>query len=317
MQKLLFTNAGRRTYLVQFALELQASGYPIEVHVSDCSVLSASMHVSPRIFTHVLPAVLEDPDAYIQALFDLVARAGITLVFPLSDLDPLLLAQNRERFLDLGCRLVVASADVIERCNDKRLTDSYCRDVGLRTPKSWFALSDFDGAYPVLQKRIFGSGSVGLRHIHSQEDLNGFVSGRDMLQETIDGDEFGLDILSSLEGDPVAVCVKQKLLMRAGETDKARVVRDQTLEELGWLIARTFRHIGNLDCDVLRARDGSLYCIDFNARFGGGYPTTHLAGLNYLKAIVDMDGGRPVSLPMEPRLISVMKGISLHWFENS
>lgn len=317
MQKILFTNAGRRTYLIQFALDLQQAGDPVEIHVSDCTILSAAMHVAPQVSVHLLPPVMDNAESYVEALLALVKKVGITLIFPLSDLDPLLLARNRGKFIDLGCTPVVASSDVVERCDDKRLTFSYCREAGLPTPDSWFHTADYDGAYPVLQKRIFGSGSVGMKRVEEPANLHGFVLGRDMLQEIIDGDEFGLDILNSFKGEPVAVCVKQKILMRAGETDQARIVHDHSLEELGWQIARAFRHVGNLDCDVLRSHDGSLYCIDFNARFGGGYPATHLAGFNYLKAILDMACSRPVQMPARPQLTTVMKGISLYRFDNS
>jgi hypothetical protein len=52
--------------------------------------------------------------------------------------------------------------------------------------------------------------------------------------------------------------------------------------------------------------------IDANPRFGGGYPTTHLAGLDFLKAIVAMARGYAPVLPATPRQIAVSKGISLH-----
>ena len=45
------------------------------------------------------------------------------------------------------------------------------------------------------------------------------------------------------------------------------------------------KHVGNLDCDVIKNQNSELYFIDFNPRFGGGYPFTHLSGYNFIKAI--------------------------------
>jgi carbamoyl-phosphate synthase large subunit len=313
--KVLFTNAGRRTYLVQFALDLVHDGYPLDIHVSDCTPLSAVMHMSPSVQSHVLPPVQDDPKAHIEALLKLVERVGFDVLFPLMDFDALLLAQHRDACRNRGCTVVVSAPDVIERCNDKRLTFQFCRSTGLPTPQSWFDASSYDGPYPVLQKHIFGYGSRGIKRIESSADLSGFVAGRDMLQQLIEGDEFGLDVLNDLNGRSVAVCTKRKLLMRAGETDKAEVVEDDEVYALGRRISKIFGHVGNLDCDVMRDRDGVLYCIDFNPRFGGGYPATHLAGFNYLKALLDMVRGEKPSLPARPLPITVMKGISLHWCE--
>ncbi|MBI2470426.1 MAG: ATP-grasp domain-containing protein [Planctomycetes bacterium] len=315
MLKALFTNAGRRTYIVQFALDLKAADYPLEIHVSDCSQLNAALHVVPPSRSHVLPPVLEDRETYLSALIGLVKRESFKVIFPLSDLDLLLLAEHCEEFRNQGCIVVVSSPRVVACCNDKRLTFQFCREAGLPTPPCWFNVETFEGPFPALQKHIKGSGSSGLKRIDHRADLKGFVSGCDMLQPLIEGEEFGLDVLNDLEGRFVAVCAKRKLLMRAGETDKAQIVEDERLYALGRRIAEAFRHVGNMDCDVLRDKDGRLYCIDFNPRFGGGYPATHLAGFNYLKAILDMVCGDLVLLPARPRLITVMKGISLHWCE--
>lgn len=313
--KVLFTNAGRRTYLVQFALDLAQTGYPLQVHVADCTRFSAVMHVSPAVQSHVLPPVLEHPQSYVDALLTLVQKVGIDVIFPLMDFDALWLAQHRDVLSKLGCTAVVSSSEVVERCNDKRLTFQFCRAFGLATPQCWFEADTFRGPYPVLQKPILGYGSMGMKRIESSADVSGFVPGRDMLQELIEGDEFGLDVLNDLKGRFVAVCAKRKLLMRAGETDKAQVVEQAELNALGRHISEVFGHVGNLDCDVLQDGNGTLYCIDFNPRFGGGYPATHLAGFNYLRALLDMVRGETPSLPARPLPITVMKGISLHWCE--
>lgn len=313
--KVLFTNAGRRTYLVQFALDLAAEGFPIEVHVSDCSSYSAAMHVAPTVKTHLLPPVNKNPQHYLDALIELTERERIDVIFPLSDLDPKILSRHGSIFERLGCRIIVSNSAVVERCDNKRLTFEFCRTVKLPTPNSWFCAETYVGPFPVMQKHIFGSGSSGIRRIEARGDLEGFVPGRDMLQQLIDGEEFGLDVLNDLDGNGIAVCVKKKLLMRFGETDKAEITEDEELLALGWQISAVFRHIGNLDCDVLRDADGKLYCIDFNPRFGGGYPATHLAGFNYLRILLNLVQNQPFTIPDYPKRITVMKGISLHWCE--
>jgi carbamoyl-phosphate synthase large subunit len=275
--------------------------------------LSAGMHVSPLVRAHVLPPVADSPSAYFDALLALVRAEGIDVVFPLSDADPLLLAERRSDLEKLGCTPIVGSAQSIECCDDKLRMSSFCETHGLATPRVYTEASVYDGPFPVVQKPIRGSGSGGMFHVTTRAGLTEFVRGRDLLQPYVDGDEFGLDILNALDGAFVAVCVKRKLLMRAGETDKAEVVRDEEVEELGRRISRALRHVGNLDCDVVRAADGRLYCLDLNPRFGGGYPATHLAGLNYLEAVLAMVRGERPQLPVAPRRIVVMKGISLYW----
>ena len=106
-----------------------------------------------------------------------------------------------------------------------------------------------------------------------------------LIQEKISGKEYGLDIFNDLNGNYIFTTVKEKIAMRSGETDIARIVDNEYLSVLGEKIGKTLAHIGNLDMDVIIKEDAA-YIIDMNARFGGGYPFTHNAGVNELEAII-------------------------------
>ena len=80
--------------------------------------------------------------------------------------------------------------------------------------------------------------------------------------------------------------------MRAGETDQAVTVADLGLEQLGARVGRSVGHVGVLDCDVMVC-DGTPYVFDLNPRFGGGYPFSHLAGVDMPSAILAWLDGRP------------------------
>ena len=115
-----------------------------------------------------------------------------------------------------------------------------------------------------------------------------------LIQEKIKGDEFGLDIFNDLEGENLSVTVKRKYDMRSGETDIAEVTENSELKAVGKKIAKSLSHIGNLDMDILLS-EGKAYIIDMNARFGGGYPFTHNAGVNELEAIIRLCRGKELN----------------------
>lgn len=50
-------------------------------------------------------------------------------------------------------------------------------------------------------------------------------------------------------------------------------------------ISELSKHIGNLDLDLFLC-NGKNYVLEMNARFGGGYPFSHLAGVNLPLAII-------------------------------
>ena len=75
--------------------------------------------------------------------------------------------------------------------------------------------------------------------------------------------------------------------MRSGETDIAVVERNQRLEDFGKKIAGKTKHIANMDLDLI-VNDEGIFVIDMNARFGGGYPFSHMAGVNFVKVLLDL-----------------------------
>ena len=80
--------------------------------------------------------------------------------------------------------------------------------------------------------------------------------------------------------------------MRSGETDAAETVDNEELRKLGQRLSGLLRHRGNLDVDVFEA-DGKYYILEMNARFGGGYPFSHAAGIDLPRALVAWVKGMP------------------------
>ncbi|MFG6178948.1 ATP-grasp domain-containing protein [Halomonas sp. THAF12] len=57
-------------------------------------------------------------------------------------------------------------------------------------------------------------------------------------------------------------------------------------------VAALLGHRGNLDIDIMLAEHGPPQVLELNARFGGGYPFSHLAGVDFPKALIALAQGR-------------------------
>lgn len=58
-----------------------------------------------------------------------------------------------------------------------------------------------------------------------------------LIQEKIDGQEYGMDVINDLEGQYINAIVKMKRAMRSGETDCAMTVEEPIMQELGKSLA--------------------------------------------------------------------------------
>ena len=94
--------------------------------------------------------------------------------------------------------------------------------------------------------------------------------------------------------------------MRAGETDIAETVDIPEIFSACKRLGQITGHVANLDCDVFLV-NGFPYILEMNARFGGGYPFSHIAGANLPMAITKWATFQDVSpsvLEAEPGVLA-------------
>lgn len=300
----LVTCAGRRHYLVQYIKDfIGAAGTVVG---TDMSPYAPALAACDK--TYVSLAVTH-PE-YIEQLIQICKAENINFIFSVNDLELAQLSKNKDRIKsESGAIAVVSDPEAIEIGGDKYLTYGFFKKLGIPSPATFIHLADAKAAlrngeisFPLMVKPRWGSASISLLKVEHLEDLDqafhacGEAVAKSILhalgqsdaviiQEFIDGQEYGLDILNSLDKKYIGHCVKKKLAMRSGETDKATPLHDERFSEHALKIANHLQHIGNLDCDVLE-KNGQLHFLELNPRFGGGYPFTHMAGANHIALLL-------------------------------
>lgn len=304
---ILFTCAGRRNYLLQFFKdELGENGC---VMAADMQQSAPAMAIADRTF--IVPAVYVE--GYVDIILRICEREKVDAVISLNDLELPILASNKVSFDAIGTKLIVSPVDAIDICFDKLKTVEFAKRIGIATPATFTrieaakeALKEGALRFPLVVKPRWGSASIGLEFPSNERELElAFelislrlnktmlkeassvdIDNAILIQEKIDGIEYGVDILNDFEGNPHQVYVKEKLAMRAGETDKS-VLRDKKeLEKLAISVGKALGHIGNMDCDFFEA-SGKYYLLEMNPRFGGGYPFTHYSGGNFVRILIE------------------------------
>lgn len=300
---ILLTSSGRRTYLVDyFKKALSGKGL---LFASNSVMSPALLNADRSVITPLIYS-----EEYIPFLLRYCCENEIGLVVPLFDIDVPVLAAHKKEFSDIGVILAVSDEETAAICNDKYLMSLKLAEYGIGCPVTAVTLPGAEKTgFPCMIKPRFGMGSIGVEICSEPSELQvlynrckrkiedsylRYESDRTpdeavLIQKKINGEEYGLDVINDLCGNFAAVVVKRKLAMRAGETDEAVTLSGasreyRVLEELGKKISKAFRHIGNMDVDVMMDAGGTPYVIDMNARFGGGYPFSHAAGIDLPKA---------------------------------
>ena len=323
---ILLTSVGRRSYLVEYfkAAMTRAVGSHSRVYVANSEVSPAWKAADQGIVT---PLIYDEN--YIPFLLETCRKYQIDLLLSLFDADLPVLAKYKGLFAMAGTTVVVSDPEVIQICNDKWATMEFLKKLELPVPATFLSLPESLAAlregcisWPVMVKPRWGMGSLAIYEAENEEELKilyqksrrqiarGYlqyearqdVESCVLIQEKLTGQEYGLDVINDLNGNYQTTIVKKKLAMRSGETDMAETVDYPALKMLGEILGRNLGHLGNLDADVFDV-DGKRYVLEMNARFGGGYPFSHLAGVDLPEAIIRWKLGNPLdSALLVPRI---------------
>lgn len=315
---ILLTSTGRRTYLVNYFKDaLQGKG---KVYASNSILTYALTQADKYVIT---PNIYDD--GYIEFLLEYCHNENITVIISLFDIDLPILAKHKNRFEKNGITVIVSDYSVTQICNDKWQTYNFLNTIGIKQVATYISLDAVKNDlrsnklnFPLILKPRWGMGSIGIYEVDNEVELEvlynklknkifetylKYESVQDpfsciLIQEKINGQEYGLDVLNDLQSCYVTTIAKKKIAMRAGETDIAEIVNAASFETLGKKISSSLRHIANLDVDCFVTDDGEIVVLEMNCRFGGQYPFSHLAGVDFPQQIVNWIQGKVTDLSL-------------------
>lgn len=310
---ILLTSAGRRSYLVKYFIDaLDGEGL---VHAGNSSY-SAALQVAHKAV--ITPLIYDS--TYIDFLIEYCKANDIAAILSFFDVDLPILAKSKDRLRKEGISVVVSDYEIIRICNDKWETYNFLRTGGFDTPATFLsidsverALSEKSVGFPLMIKPRWGMGSIGLFEAETWKELEvlyekckkailgsylSYESREDpdrsvLIQEKVTGEEYCMEVINDLDSRYINTFVKRKKDMRGGEDQNAVTEKNPLLERTGMMISNLLKHVASLDVDCF-VHDCVPVVIELNARFGGHYPFSHLAGANLPLAIINWLKGKPV-----------------------
>ncbi len=287
---ILLLSVGTRNKIIQyFEKELAGCGRVIATDMTEIApaIYEADGHYRvPRITA----------PGYIDMILDICKKEEISAVLSLIDPELSLLAAHQAQFEEIGVTVIGSSYELCEMALDKMQMYTWLKEHGYRCAKSYTDKEAFyadldkgEIAFPVFVKPIRGSASILINKVYDRDTVEHLWSHSEslMIQEFLGGQEIGADCyIDMLSGELVSVFTKKKLLMRAGETDKAISFKDEKLFALIEKFVKECGWRGQIDIDIFEI-DGKYYISEVNPRFGGGYPHAYECGCNHMKLIVN------------------------------
>lgn len=244
---------------------------------------------------YIVPRI--DAPEYIDTIVGICNKEQINAITTFIDPEIMLLAENRERFAEIGVEVLAPYTETAKLCFDKYEMFKYLREKGIQTAMTWGTFEEVKAALdagevslPVFVKPRTGSGSVGARKVHSLSELkDAFKLDSSLIaQELMTGEGcFDLDAdvyVDTISHKPVAIFSKRKISTTIGGANKTISFKDKKLFDFAQEALSIFKFNGPIDADFFY-KNGEYYLSEVNPRFGGAYLHAYGAGVDFIKMI--------------------------------
>lgn len=287
MKNILITSAGKRVVLVQiFQKTLKELGLDAKVCTTDMKPgMAPAGVVSDKCFRVSRCTA----DGYIDELLQICKEENVGVIIPTIDTELLILSKNKSRFDENGVHLALSDIEFIKICRDKRLTETYLKELGIPVPK---AVDKYHPVFPMFAKPYDGSLSTNIHIIKDESELTKAILNDPKLlfMEYIDKQEykeFTVDMYYGKDNRVKGIVPRERIEIRAGEINKGITRKNYILE---FLKERMDTLPGVRGCICLqlfyREKDNDIKGIEINPRFGGGFPLSYYAKANFAEYLI-------------------------------
>ena len=241
---ILFSSSGRRVELMRaFRRAYSDLGLEGKIVAADTNPLAPTLQCVDRAY--VVPPYASAEN--VPTLVEICRREKIDMIFPLTDPDVAILADNREQLERTGATVFAISAHMVEVISDKWKTNSFFAQHEIPTARTWLPGDHAtDANFPLFIKPRRGSASQHTFIIRSSTELDFFCKyvPQPIIQEYLPGPEITNDVMCDAKGNLLSIVSRQRIEVRAGEVIKSVTIRREDVHVHCIEIAKALHTVG-------------------------------------------------------------------------
>ncbi|MDR3669553.1 MAG: ATP-grasp domain-containing protein [Holophaga sp.] len=295
---LLRTAAGSPPTVTQYKA-FQALG--CRIVAADCDPASVGFHFADAAY--VVPKV--GAPGYLEQMLDVCRREAVDLFLPALDEELAICGEHRDRFEELGTRLMLSGPLALAVCADKLAMFECFQALDIPTARTVPARAYEEGSFarfPLIIKPRAGRGGTGVHLARNHAEAAFFAQyvERAVVQECLQGVEYTIDVLADLHSELRILSPRQRLATESGVSSKGLTHwREELLEPVRTLV-RELSMVGPLNFQCFVGPDGEVAFTEINARMAGTAILSQAAGVPLFQGILDLARGREPESWLKP-----------------
>jgi len=285
---ILITSVGRRVSLLR-AFQNELDRLHIEAKIIVAEAVPKLSTAAQLVDICIKTPTVDHPD-YIDYLLKKCVEHQVRIVVPTIDTELEILAEHRDLFKEHGVELIISDISLVKITTNKIRTHDFFQALHISTPKVY---NKNDYTLPVFIKPISGSRSSNTFTIKKKDEFNSAHFDNDELIffEYLDHDvydEFTCDLYYGKDHRLKSVVPRKRITVLAGEVSRALTRKNELVEFIYEKLEILDGARGCINVQFfIHKTDRSIKAIEVNARFGGGYPLSYMAGANFPKLIIE------------------------------
>lgn len=288
MNNILITSVGQRVSLVKaFQNEIKKLNPSNKVYTVDLKPILAPACIISDGYKQVSRV---SDSQYVENLLKICIEWNIKMIIPTIDTELIILAENKDLFIEQGITPIVATPEFVKKCRDKRLINEFFAEKNIETPKN---IDKKNPTFPLFIKPYDGSLSNDIYLIQHANELTDYhlTNPKLMFMEYIDNnthDEFTIDAYYDKQNTLKCLVPRKRIFIRAGEINKGVTQKNELIDFVKTRLNKIDGAIGCLTIQLFfNPETKRVIGIEINPRFGGGYPLSYLAGANFPKFLIE------------------------------
>lgn len=275
------------------------------IHVARCikedrpylSLLALGEPLMPGMYMRDIlnGAYLVYPDD-IDKILEICKTHHIDALIPNTDSDVELCAKNRNRFDEIGIKLMIPSLAAVEIANDKLKTSAFAASLNIKSPETCEStperIADTPAPYVlkgsrggVLVARTSEEGAVSDQYLRQMGEIP-------IIQKLVDGEPYSTAGIAIDGKIHAAVSIKKLNITETGSTLTGVTVQDEVLKGIADNIISGLNWSGPFEIEFIK--NSHYHLIEINCRFPAWIYLSKGAGLNLPAMLVDMLLGEKV-----------------------
>ncbi len=221
----------------------------------------------------------------IKSFIEECQRRNISSIIPTRDGELSFFAKHKEALAAKGIKVMVSDLPTVELCLDKYRFFEFCKTQELKTIPTWTDVQKvpFETSEKWVVKECVGAGSrkLGLDMLPNEVKEFSKHLDRPIFQPHIKGKEYSVDLYIDRHGVLKGNVVRERVHIVDGESQVTRVVKNEVLEEISQIFAKSFKFYGHVlfQC-IEEAQTKNYYLLECNPRFGGASTLSVAYGLD-------------------------------------